>query len=113
MSIVKAESKGKMNHREKHWHPIRWTDVEKTAARVKAGDVIHNPCYARDRRGLPISGAYRVAEMVHEALAKRGMKIDHPACVIGFVEPLNVTSNSSQLIRDKQRNGVFYEKDEG
>lgn len=66
----------------KHWHPYDWTSLAPTA-RVAVGDVVHNPVYRKD-----CDETRSLAEKLDEALAKRGLKIDHTHCVIGFVEAI-------------------------
>lgn len=64
----------------KHWHPFDWSSLA-PIARVAMGDVIHNPVYRKD-----CDETRDLAEKVDEALAKRGLKIDHAAYLIGFIE---------------------------
>jgi len=78
-----------MDDRENHWYPERWSNVKKSVSRVRAGDIIHNPFFARDARGMHLltySEASRIQDEVIDALAQKGLAIDHPSEIIGFVQ---------------------------
>lgn len=68
----------------KHWHPARWKDLT-PAQQIQPGDIVHNPVMDGlvDR-----SVAHTLARLLDEALLERGLRIDHPECVIGWVEEM-------------------------
>jgi len=64
-----------------HWYPENWTNVSAAARRIREGDIVHNPVYARD-----CDRTREIAEELDRELAKRGLRIDHPQCCAGWVE---------------------------
>ena len=71
----------------RHWHPDRWDSLG-SVARVRGGDIIHNPVYS----ARSLEGERKARELAAEldtALAARGFRIDYPACVVGVVVALS------------------------
>lgn len=70
------------------WHPTTKT-LATIAKRVKVGDAISNPVC---RRGMTRAShtardaAYKLADNIDAALAKRGLKADHPHTCVWFIE---------------------------
>ena len=62
------------------WNPWEWSDFDRTAARVAAGDVVRNPVYHCDD-----ARSRALALRLDRALEQRGLRIDHPGLCIGFV----------------------------
>lgn len=70
------------------WDPLAWRDLG-LVGRLRAGDMVRNPVAGLRRRGYTMAelgAAYQRAEDLDAALAARGLRIDHPAALIGFVE---------------------------
>lgn len=66
----------------RHWHPFDWrAPVGDIVSRIREGDVVHNPVHRKDN-----DATRELAERVDEALATRGLKLDHAQFYIGFVE---------------------------
>jgi len=66
---------------ERHWHPYDWNaPVEVVCAKIKRGDVVHNPVFRDD-----CSRSRELADQVDAALRVRGMCLDHTHTLVGFV----------------------------
>lgn len=74
------------------WRPDKWKNFDRMMLKVKIGDVICNPVASMRKKQTAtmeeINAAYELADKVDAALRVRGMKLDHTATAIGFVEPL-------------------------
>ncbi len=68
--------------KNKIWTVEEWADFDSTIERVAIGDVIHNPCYVWSNN----AESCVLHDKINDGLNKRGMEIDHPSLVIGFVQ---------------------------
>lgn len=68
-----------------HWYPAGWKSAD-PASKVREGDIIHNPIPNADPGKA--DALRRLCDDIDAALAARGLRIDYPACCIGFVIPI-------------------------
>lgn len=69
------------------WNPYAWKQPERMLPQLREGDQVQNPVIIANRFTPPRREpeARALAQRIDDALAARGLRIDHPHLVYGWI----------------------------